>query len=300
MAQSPNLQLDDVLDPKLLECPSCDSIILSGEAAPGWPPPWCLPPSCVALRGNRAAPPISNGSCSGISSGCSSSSAWASSRSWASSLTTSPRAAAFRSRTARSTPPSLKDDVIALVLEAMCRQTKAGLVHGARSGCHLSPRAGLDLGRRAPVGYPGPGEQRDKPAVPQIHARRDQLQQCQAARNSDPGTTSTPAAASFATLTDISETLTLLKQRFETFHYGRSYYNTLSGIVWTIAALSLLRDLRTTLGIPPAFDEPHELVPAAYDVWFWNGLRSKLRLTATRPIRTAQNMAATCCLTSRC
>jgi hypothetical protein len=80
------------------------------------------------------------------------------------------------------------------------------------------------------------------------------------------GTTTPASAASLATLVDISDTLTQLKQRFETFHYGRSYYNTLSGIVWAIAGLTVLRELRTTLGIPAAFDQPHEFIPAAYDL----------------------------------
>jgi hypothetical protein len=60
------------------------------------------------------------------------------------------------------------------------------------------------------------------------------------------------ARPSVATLITISDTIDILKKRFEAFSYGRNYYNTLSGIVWTIAAMSVIRRLATTLGIPPA------------------------------------------------
>ena len=140
------------------------------------------------------------------------------------------------------------------------------LVHGARPGRHLSPRLGLDLGRRPPAGPPGPGQQRDEPALPQIPAGAISFNTAKRLAIAIRGTIAPGRAASLATLVEISDTLTLLKQRFETFHYGRNYYNTLSGIVWTIAGLAVLRELRTTLGIPPAFDEPHEFIPAAYDL----------------------------------
>ena len=71
---------------------------------------------------------------------------------------------------------------------------------------------------------------------------------------------------SVATLITISDTIEMLKKRFEVFDYGRNYYNTLSGIVWAIGGMSIIRELSTTLGIPPAFSDPHEFIPAAYDL----------------------------------
>lgn len=72
--------------------------------------------------------------------------------------------------------------------------------------------------------------------------------------------------ASAATLVSIGETLELLKKRFDPFFYGRNYYNTLAGIIWTISGMSIVRELRTTLGIPPAYDKPDEYIPAAYEI----------------------------------
>lgn len=80
------------------------------------------------------------------------------------------------------------------------------------------------------------------------------------------GTAAPVAPPSVATLITIRDTIDVLKKRFEAFHYGRNYYNTLSGIVWAIAGMSVIRELRTTLGIPPAYDTPDEYIPAAYDI----------------------------------
>ena len=80
------------------------------------------------------------------------------------------------------------------------------------------------------------------------------------------GTAAPVAPPSVATLITISDTIDVLKKRFEPFSYGRNYYNTLAGIVWAVAGMSVIRELRTTLGIPPAFGDPHEFIPAAYDL----------------------------------
>jgi hypothetical protein len=164
--------------------------------------------------------------------------------------------------------PDLRDDITAVVLEAMCRQTKAGLSSTVRDRDATYRRA---LGWTSDVGRP-----LNVPA--QVNKGTSQLfhKFLQAAISFNtakrlatairgtitPGT----AAASIATLVEISDTLTLLRQRFEYFHYGRNYYNTLSGIVWTIAGLTVLRELGTTFGIPAAFEQPHEFIPAAYDL----------------------------------
>src|SRR5262249_202797 len=68
------------------------------------------------------------------------------------------------------------------------------------------------------------------------------------------------------TLTSIRDTIDLLKKRFEPFDYGRNYYNTLAGIIWTISGMSVIRELRGTLGVPTAYERADEFIAAAYDV----------------------------------
>jgi hypothetical protein len=273
---------DPVLDPGLIQCTSGQIFLTRDDASVpipvpiGWPPPWCLPPTCVTLRGNRrltgpvppAQPtldlkrlflgdvlflfffermgifkilgvilddfatrgifPISNGSLD---------------------IT------------------SFRDDVAALVLEAMCRQTKSGLSSTVRDRDATYRRC---LGWTSDVGRPLNLPSQVNKATSQLFHRFIQagssFNNAKRLATAIRGTTTPAAAASLATLTEISDTLTLLKQRFEWLHYGRNYYNTLSGLVWTIAGLALLRELRTTLGIPPAYDQPHEYVTAAYDL----------------------------------
>ncbi len=71
---------------------------------------------------------------------------------------------------------------------------------------------------------------------------------------------------SVATLTSISDTIDLMKRTFDAFSYGRNYSNTLSGIVWVIAGLAVIREMRTTLGIPSEYEDPNKFIQAAYDI----------------------------------
>ena len=71
---------------------------------------------------------------------------------------------------------------------------------------------------------------------------------------------------SVATLTSIKDTIDLILRAFDPFKYGRVYSNTLSGIVWVIAAMALIREMRTTLGISSEYRKPDEFIPAAYDL----------------------------------
>lgn len=160
----------------------------------------------------------------------------------------------------------VKDDVTALVLEVMVRQTKMGLSSSVRDRGALyrtaigweSPLArGLGLDTEVNSGFSTLFHRfifnalefyRDKRLAVAIQSA------------------GTPRA-SVATLVTLSDTIDLLKKRFEMFDYGRNYYNTLAGIVWTIAGMSVIRELRGTIGIPSAaFDNPYEFIPAAYDV----------------------------------
>jgi hypothetical protein len=78
--------------------------------------------------------------------------------------------------------------------------------------------------------------------------------------------TTDPSRPSVATLTGIRDTLGLLRKSFDAFDYGRNASSTLAGIVWTIAALGLVRNLRKQLGIPDSYDKPYEFIPAAYEL----------------------------------
>jgi hypothetical protein len=283
--EPPGSSLGQVLDTDLLNC-LLGITPITGEQGTassflfGWPSPWCLPPSCVTLNGNRRLEggPFTSPGPANIKRLFLGDLLW---------LFFFERMGIFKIlgvilddyATRGGYPISngslqpdqqhvLRDDVTALVLEAMCRQTKAGLSSTVRDRDASYRRAWgwtSDVGR--PLGLP---TQVNKGMSQLFHKFLQAAISFNTAKRLavairgtiSPGTT----AASLATLVEISDTLTQLKQRFEYFHYGRSYYNTLSGIVWTIAGLTVLRELRTTLGIPAAFNEPHEFIPAAYDL----------------------------------
>lgn len=71
---------------------------------------------------------------------------------------------------------------------------------------------------------------------------------------------------SMATITEIGETMKLLKLAFAPFDYGRVYSDVLSGIVWTIATHAVVDELRDDIGIPRDFTRPDQFIPAAYDM----------------------------------
>jgi hypothetical protein len=71
---------------------------------------------------------------------------------------------------------------------------------------------------------------------------------------------------SMATITEIGETIKLLKLSFAPFDYGRVYSDVLSGIVWIIATHALVDELRDDIGIPRDFTRPDQFIPAAYDM----------------------------------
>ena len=75
-----------------------------------------------------------------------------------------------------------------------------------------------------------------------------------------------PGRPSVATLSAIRDIIGLLKKSFDSFTYGYNYSAALDGIVWVVATLGLVRNLRKQLGIPDSFDQPHEYIPAAYEL----------------------------------
>ncbi|MBI4523812.1 MAG: hypothetical protein HY695_08385 [Deltaproteobacteria bacterium] len=161
----------------------------------------------------------------------------------------------------------LKDDIIALVLEAMVRQTKMGMSSTVRDRA-AAYRTALgwtsDVGRKLGLDTEVNTGFNSTFHGFIYHATKfyDDRRLAVAIR----GTAVPVSPPSVATLITISDTLDVLKKRLEAFSYGRNYYNALSGIVWVIAGISIVRELRTTLGIPPAFGDPHEYIPAAYDL----------------------------------
>jgi hypothetical protein len=74
----------------------------------------------------------------------------------------------------------------------------------------------------------------------------------------------TTGASSAATRVSIKDTLVLLKESFAVFGYGRNYYNTLNAIVYAIATLDLVRNVRAQIGVPSTFNTANQYVSAAY------------------------------------
>ena len=156
------------------------------------------------------------------------------------------------------------DDITALVLEVMTRQTKTGMsstvrdrasVYQTVAGWTSTSGRKLNLDTNINTAF---NSLFHKLIYHALEFYRDK--RLAVAIQSAAVPTARP---SVATLITISDTIDILKKRFEAFSYGRNYYNTLSGIVWTISALSVVRRLATTLGIPPAFNTPDEFIPAA-------------------------------------
>lgn len=166
-----------------------------------------------------------------------------------------------------SIDPGLRDDIAALVLEVMVRQTKMGMSTTVRDrGCSYQTALGwttssarkLNLDTGVNTGF---NTLFHKFIFNTLEFYKDK-RLAVAIR----GSAAPVAPPSVATLITISDTLDVLKKRFEAFDYGRNYYNALSGIVWVIAGMTVIRELRTTLGIPSAYNQPHEYIPAAYDL----------------------------------
>jgi hypothetical protein len=273
--------LEQVLDPGLVQCTRGGTFERSAALPTDWPPAWCLPPTCVTLRGDRRltgpVPPARPdldlhrlffgdvlflyffGDRLGIH------------KILGVILDDFATRGAFPISNGSLDTNSLRDDVAALVLEAMCRQTKSGLSSTMRDRCATYLRClGWTTEDCRPLNLPSKVNQGASKLFHSFIQAGSSFNTAKRFADAIRGSTVPAAAASVATLVEISDTLTLLKQRFEVLHYGRNYYNTLSGIVWTFAGLALIRELRTTLGIPPAYEQPHEYVPAAYDLLVLN------------------------------
>jgi hypothetical protein len=161
----------------------------------------------------------------------------------------------------------VRDDITALILEVMVRQTKMGLSSSVRDrgalyrttlGWESTLSKPLNLDTEVNTGFSSLFHRFIYNALEFYRDKRLAV--------AIQGTAAQTTPPSVATLVTLSDTVDVLKKRFETFSYGRNYYNTLAGIVWTVAGMSIIRELRGTIGIPTAFDSTHEFIPAAYDL----------------------------------
>ncbi|HMQ47772.1 MAG TPA: hypothetical protein PKA00_09985 [Saprospiraceae bacterium] len=158
-----------------------------------------------------------------------------------------------------------KDDLLALVLEAMTRQMEMGTASKVRDRTALYRTAlgwvldnGRKLGLETNVNTAF-NQQFHKFIYLALQYYKDQRikDAIQASTTGSPN--------SGATMVSIRSTMNLLKKSFDNFHYGRNYYNTLSGIVWTVGAFAVIRDIRETIGIPTQYNEPYDYIPAMYE-----------------------------------
>jgi hypothetical protein len=246
------------VDDALLQC--------VGEA--GWPPDCCVCDPCLTLDGNRNSNPTTTASLKRLFLG---DVLFLHHWEWMfqvlgvilSDYATHGRLPISNG----SLPGGPRDEIVALVLETMVQQTNAGASSRVRDRDATYRRTvGLttDHGRKLNV-----DAQANTRLCTQFHALVHHASQFFDARRmavAIRGSAAPAPPASVATLTMIGDIVRTMRQLLEVFDYGRNFYNTLNGLVWLIAGMSVVREIRTTLGIPPAFDRPHEYLEAAYSI----------------------------------
>ena len=260
---------DKVIDQRLLDC---QQTTIGNFPVPRFPAFWCQPPSCVSLLGIRHL--YSKPSdIDGIKRLFVGDLMW---------LFYFDRMGIFKIIGAilddfaikgripisnGSVNKGIEDDLVAIVLEAMVRKTETGASSTVRRR-NISYRRCfswiLEEGRKLQletVVNTGFNSLFHKFIQTALEFYKDKR-----LATAITGVTSPVNKTSVATLTSIKDTIDLLKRTFEQFDYGRNYSNTLSGIVWVIAAMGVIRKMRTTLGIPSEFNTPDKFIPAAYDL----------------------------------
>ncbi len=161
----------------------------------------------------------------------------------------------------------MKDDLIAIILETMVQQIKTGLSSTIRDRDSSYRRClswTSDVGRK--LGLDSVLNTSFSELFHKFIYNAIQFYTDRRLAVAIRGSASLSTPPSVATLITIRDTITILQKRFEVFDYGRNYTHTLSGIVWAIAGMTVVRELRTTLGIPPSYESPYEYLPAAYDL----------------------------------
>lgn len=244
------------IDKDLLKC-------LGGS----WPPPWCLPPSCVTLNGDRgiSKPEIESGiSKAEVKRLFIADLVW---------LFYFERMGVIKilgvildDFATKGKIPISNDNLTAIVLEAMVRQTKIGLSSTVRDRDSCYRRC---LGWTSDVGRKLGVETEVNTAFNNLFHKFIQITlefyKDKRLATAIKGIT-TPGKPSVATIVSIRDTIDVLKKAFGPFNYGRNNTNTLSGIVSVIAGMALIREVRTTLGIPDEYEQPHEYLTAAHDL----------------------------------
>ena len=271
------------IDPALLDCLDEDDFVVTKTAQqsggypppPPWPSECCVCNPCVTLDGNRNPPPITPPptapSLRRLFMGDVMWLFYFERMGTHQILGAILDAFAYNGRLPLSNgrlQTGVRDDIVALVLEVMVRQTKMGMSSTMRDRSALyrttlgwSLPGGKDLNLDTEVNR-GFSQLFHKFIYLALEFYRDKrlALAIQGAASTGVGT------PSVATLITIRDTIDLMKRRFEAFDYGRNYYNCLSGIVWTIAGLTVVKELAGTLGIPDTLRDAHELIPAAYDL----------------------------------
>jgi len=168
--------------------------------------------------------------------------------------------------------PLPSSDVRGIVLEAMVRMTKVGLSSTLRDRDSSYRRclgwtieSARSLGSDAVVNSAfNDGFHRFLQLALKLY-RDKRLASLFPAASGSP-----PVRMSSSTLKAIAETLEPLKVAMDAFTYGRNYTHTLTGIVWAIGSLLLIRDIRSSLGIPPEYSGAARYIPSAYNVLVGN------------------------------
>lgn len=150
-----------------------------------------------------------------------------------------------------------------VILEVMVRQLQMGLASLARDRVSTYRRC---LGWTTPVGRKMDIQTEVNTAfTSQFHLfMKTALEYYKDLRLAQAIRQTTTGGASASTRVAVAEALQLLKESFKVFGYGRNNYNTLNAIVYEIAALDLIRNLRDDIGIPSTYYKASQYVSAAY------------------------------------
>jgi hypothetical protein len=161
--------------------------------------------------------------------------------------------------------PLPNGDIRAVVMESMIRSTKSGLSSAVRERDSTYRRS---LGWTSDTGRKLGSDALVNTAFNNLFHKflQSALEYYKDKRLATAIQATTTPRTSVATLITIGDTIEILKKSFIPFRYGRNYSNTLSGIVWVVAGLDLIKRLRAELGIPENYKEPFQYIQAAYDL----------------------------------
>lgn len=164
--------------------------------------------------------------------------------------------------------PIQNNDYLAIILEGMIRATKMGLHSSARDRnssyrrcLSWSTTNGIKLNLET---------EKNNAFNSMFHKFIQNALEYYKEKRLREAINATGSAPSMETLSAIGENIKLLYLAFDPFNYGRNYALTLSGIVWNIAGIAMIRELKSFIGIPTSFTKPEQYIPAAYDLLVLN------------------------------